>query len=98
MEMLVLDTIGKLWRHGHGMFGWCSRCAPASRYRGDVKAGRAPRMAMFDIDLRTLVRQRGENSPIVGREPIPCPRCGSLKTETRITAPAKPMRRGGGLL
>jgi hypothetical protein len=26
MEMIVLDTLGKLHRHGHDLFGWCSDC------------------------------------------------------------------------
>jgi hypothetical protein len=51
MEMIVLDTLGKLWQHGHGMFGWCSDCGSPSRYWQDVKARRAPRPASFNIDL-----------------------------------------------
>jgi hypothetical protein len=31
MEMLVLDTLGKLHHHGHGLFGWCSECGSPSR-------------------------------------------------------------------
>ena len=27
MEMIVLDTLGKLYRHGHGLFGWCAPSA-----------------------------------------------------------------------
>jgi hypothetical protein len=26
MEMIVLDTLDKLYHHGHGMFSWCSDC------------------------------------------------------------------------
>ena len=32
METIVLDTLGKLNRYGHGMFGWCSECSSPSRY------------------------------------------------------------------
>ncbi len=27
MEMIVLQPLGKLYHHGHGLFGWCSNCA-----------------------------------------------------------------------
>jgi hypothetical protein len=42
MEMIALDTLGKLWQHGHGLFGWCADCGSQSRYWADVKARRAP--------------------------------------------------------
>jgi hypothetical protein len=59
---------------------------------GDVAARRAPKHAMFDIDLAALIHERGDGSLVVDMEPIPCPRCGSTRTETRVTAPAKPGR------
>jgi hypothetical protein len=74
MDTLVLDTIGKLWRHGYGMFGWCSDCGSPTRYRDDVSRGALLSQAMFDINLVALLRDRGENSPVVRSEPIPCPR------------------------
>jgi len=46
---------------------------------------------MFDIDLAALIHERGKECVVVGLDPIPCPRCGSAKTETRVTTPAKPM-------
>lgn len=73
MDTLVLATIGKLWRHGHGVFGWCGDCGSPAQYWDDVKARRTPQPATFDIGLATLIRERGENSPVVGREPLPCP-------------------------
>ncbi len=93
MEMIVLDTLGKLNRYGHGLFGWCSACGSASRYWDDVRARRTPKPAMFDIDLAALIRERGKDRAVVGLAPVPCPRCGSRRTEVRVTAPAKPMRR-----
>jgi hypothetical protein len=51
MEMIMFDTLGKLWQRGHGMFGWCSDCGSPSRYWADVKAQRTPTRAGFDIDL-----------------------------------------------
>ncbi|HEV2549015.1 MAG TPA: hypothetical protein VGU20_16860 [Stellaceae bacterium] len=87
METIVLDTLGKLSRHGHGLFGWCSACGSPSRYWADVKERRAPRRAIFDVDLGALVRERGGDCPVVGMAPICCPRCGSRDTETRITTP-----------
>jgi len=89
--MNVLDTLGKLWQQGHGMFGWCTECGSPSRYWADVKARRALQPAMFDIDLAALIHERGKECVVVGLDPIPCPRCGSAKTETRVTTPAKPM-------
>jgi hypothetical protein len=91
MEMIALDTLGKLYHHGHGMFGWCSDCGSPSRYWEDVGVRRTPKPASFDIDLKALIGERGKDNPVVGLEPIPCPRCGSRKTETRVTTPAKPM-------
>ena len=58
MEMIALDTLGRLHHHGHGLFGWCSDCGSPSRYWHDVKARRAPKPAMFDIDLAELIRER----------------------------------------
>ena len=84
MEMIAIDTLGKLHHHGHGMVGWCSDCGSPSRYWNDVKARRAPKAAMFDIVLAALIRDRGKDCHIVGLEPVACPRCGSTKTETRI--------------
>jgi hypothetical protein len=90
MEMIALDTLGKLHHYGHGMFGWCCDCGSPSRYRDDAKARRAPKPAMFDIDLGALIRERGKDCLVIGLAPVPCSRCG--KTETRVTAPAKPQR------
>lgn len=95
MEMIALDTLGKLCQHGHGLFGWCSDCGSPSRYWDDVRARRAPTPAMFDIDLSALIRERGGDCRVVGLEPVPCPRCGSTNTETRVTTPAKQRRLGG---
>jgi hypothetical protein len=88
MEMIVLDTLGKLYQHGHGLFGWCSECGSPSRYREDVRAGRLPQRAMFDVDLGALIRERGRDRVVIGLAPIPCSRCGSRKTKTRVTAPS----------
>jgi hypothetical protein len=90
MDKLVLDTIGKLYTDGHGMFGWCLGCGSPSQYWDDVRERRTPKRATYDIDLAALIRERGTDSPVVGMEPIQCPYCGSWKTETRITTPAKP--------
>jgi hypothetical protein len=90
MEMVTIETLGAMQRHGYGLFGWCSECGSPSRYWDDVKVRRTPQRAIFDIDLAVLIRERGESSPIIGVAPTCCPRCGSHKTETRITAPAKP--------
>lgn len=92
MEMIVPDTLGKLYHHGQGLFGWCSDCGSPSRYWDDVKTRRTPKPAMFDIDLGALIRERGGDCLVVGLEAVPCPRCGSANTETRVTAPAKPRR------
>jgi uncharacterized membrane protein YeaQ/YmgE (transglycosylase-associated protein family) len=73
MQTVLLDTLGKLWRHGHGIFGWCSKCGSPSCCWQDVRERRTPQTAMFDIDLTSLIRERGESSPVVGREPIPLP-------------------------
>jgi len=93
MDMLILDTIGKLYRHGHGVFGWCSDCGSPSRYWEDVRARRTPQPAMFEIELPALIRDRGADCLVVALDKVPCPRCGSTNTETRIMAPGKLVRR-----
>ena len=89
MEMIVIDTLGAMQRHGYGMFGWCCDCGAPSKYWADLKSRRTPKPAMFDIDLAALIRERGKDSRVVGLARVPCPRCGSLNTETRVTTPAK---------
>ncbi|HEV2545835.1 MAG TPA: hypothetical protein VGU20_00705 [Stellaceae bacterium] len=85
------DTLGKLRRQGHALFGWCSACGSPSRYWDDVKARRAPRRAKFDVDLDALVSERGDRSPVLdmGAHTAPALRVHP-HTETRVTAPAKP--------
>jgi len=70
--MNVLETLGKLWEHGHGMFGWCSECGSSSRYWADVRAHHTPQPATFDIDLAALIRQRGRECAVVGLGPVAC--------------------------
>ena len=91
MEMMVIDTLGAAQRHGYEFFGWCLACGSPSRYRQDVKARRTPKPATFDTDLTALIHGRGEACVIVGLAPIQCPRRGSVRTEMRITAPARPV-------
>jgi hypothetical protein len=31
MEIIVLYTLGKLWQHGHCVFGWCYRSVLGGR-------------------------------------------------------------------
>ena len=71
-DYITLDTLGRLYEHGHSLFGYCLRCRSS-----------------FDIDMVALIAERGPNSQVVGMVPIPCPRCGSTKTERRITGPWK---------
>jgi hypothetical protein len=92
MEMNILDTLGKLHYHGQDFSAGAPTCGSRSRYWDDVRARRAPKPAVFDIDLDELIGERGKDCLIIGLAPIPCSRCGSLKTETRVTAPAKSIR------
>ena len=92
MQMIVIDTIGKLHHHGHRTFGWCRRCA--ALYRPERGPGNPP--ASFDIDLPALIAERGTGHPVVGMAPVPCPYCGSRQTEIRILG-AQPMRDGPAL-
>jgi hypothetical protein len=90
METIVIDTLGAMQRRGYGFFGWCRDCGSPSNYWDDVKARRTPRRAIFNIDISALIPERGADTSIVSMPPTRCPRCGSCKTETRITAPGKP--------
>jgi hypothetical protein len=63
MEMIALDTLGKLHQHGHGLFGWCSDCGSPSRYWSDVGVRRTPKPASFDIDLRHSLESAARITP-----------------------------------
>jgi hypothetical protein len=81
MPTIVLDTLGKLYAHGHGLDGWCLDCS--ARYRPSAPAATQAR-AGFDIDMATLIADRGAGARIVGLAPPACPRCGSTRTEIRL--------------
>jgi hypothetical protein len=49
---IIIDTIGKLAAHGHGLFGWCRDCA--ATYRKELSP-LIERPAMFSVDMRTLI-------------------------------------------
>ena len=65
----------------------------APRHWEDVRARRTPQPAMFEIELPALIRDRGADCLVVALDKVPCPRCGSTNTETRIMAPGKLVRR-----
>jgi hypothetical protein len=79
----LLDTLGKLRAHGYVLFGWCSACATLHQ-RGALPGTNPP--AFFGIDL-ALIPGRGARARVVGLRSVPCPRCGSRKTETRLQPP-----------
>jgi hypothetical protein len=39
----------------------------------------------FDIDLAALIAERGADCFVIRMVPVPCPRCGSVDTQYRIT-------------
>jgi hypothetical protein len=78
---IVLDTLGKLYERGYGLFGTCLDCARL--YRMDASAEQCISNS-FDIDLGKLVEERGADAPCVRMAPVPCPRCGSDRTECHI--------------
>jgi hypothetical protein len=81
MPTIVLDTLGKLYAHGHGLAGWCLDCS--ARYRPTAPAAH-PVLAGFDVDMAALIAERGADAAIVGlRSPV-CPQCGSARTEVRL--------------
>jgi len=81
-SQIVLDTLGKLHERGYGMFGTCLDCS--GLYRMDAPAEKQVD-AFFDIDLAKLIAERGAASSCIHMAPVPCPRCGSERTECRIT-------------
>jgi hypothetical protein len=80
MQTIILDTLGKLYAHGHGLVGWCLDCA--GRYRPATPASEKVRSS-FDVDMATFIAERGADAAISGLQPPPCPRCGSARTEIR---------------
>jgi hypothetical protein len=81
MPAIILDTLGRLAAHGHGLDGWCLDCS--AQYRPAVPAAQRVR-AGFVIDMAALIAERGTDTAIVALGPPPCPRCGSARTEVRL--------------
>ena len=81
MPAITLDTLGRLAAHGHGLNGWCLECS--ARYRPAAMAAERV-LAGFDVDMAQLIAERGADAAIVGLRPLPCPRCGSARTEIRL--------------
>jgi hypothetical protein len=84
MPMIALDTLGRLHARGYGLFGACADCAQLYRM-ADLPERRIP--SNFDIDLAALIAERGADCSVIRMAPVPCPRCGSLDTQYRITTP-----------
>jgi hypothetical protein len=84
MPMISVDTLGHLHARGYRLFGSCSDCAKL--YRLDAPPERRV-SSSFDIDLDKLIAERGAGTSCVRMAPVPCPRCGSQRTECRITTP-----------
>jgi hypothetical protein len=98
MQTIILDTLGKLYAHGHGLDGWCLDCA--GRYRPGAPATEQVRSS-FDVNMWAFIAERGADAAIIGLQPPPCPRCGSPRTEVRLRArlvgaPAELRRAGAG--
>jgi hypothetical protein len=88
---IVLDTLDKLRAHHHRLIGHCALCARL--YRPDAPGASPP--CSFPVDLEALIAERGRDCAVVGLKPVPCPRCGSLKTTTQIAVPSKRDPRDG---
>jgi len=84
MPMIALDTLGKLHARHYGLFGCCTDCAQLYRM-ADPPERRVS--SHFDIDMGELIAERGANCSVIRMAPVPCPRCGSLNTESRIVTP-----------
>jgi hypothetical protein len=76
--------LGRLADRRHRLFGCCVDCA--RRYRYELGARNQP--SQYEMDLGALATERGRDAAIVGMEPVPCPRCGSRRTEIRLLPPA----------
>ena len=80
MHTIILDTLGKLYAHGHGLVGWCLDCA--GRYRPATPAAEHVRSS-FDVNMSAFIAERGADAAIIGLQRPPRPRCGSARTEIR---------------
>ncbi len=85
-DLIVIDTLGALLAHGHGLFGWCEDCAETY---DKTLLPVIQRPAIFEIDLTALIAERGAMSWATRIAPVPCSRCGSKRTTVRITSPSK---------
>jgi hypothetical protein len=86
MPTIKLDTLNRLAAYGHGLGGWCLDCS--ARYRPATPAAERAR-AGFDVDIAALITERGPAASAIRMAPVPCPRCGSRRTECRITTPSR---------
>ena len=85
MELIRIDTLGKLRQACYGLSGWCLDCS--ALYWKVTPPARAP-SAQFDIDLDRLIAERGAHQAWSAKMPlVPCPRCGSKRVELRVAAP-----------
>jgi hypothetical protein len=84
MPMIALDTLGRLHARGYGLFGSCADCAQLYRM-ADPPERRIP--SNFDVDIATLIAERGADCSVIRMAPVPCPRCGSRDTQCRVTTP-----------
>jgi len=84
MPTTTLDTLGRLYATGHGLFGFCTDCAKLYRM-ADPPERCVP--SNFDVDLAKLIEERGADCSVIHMAPVACPRCGGLRTECRITTP-----------
>jgi hypothetical protein len=89
----AFDTLGAIADRGYLMFGSCLRCGGG--YRPALGPPTAP--SMYDIDLAALIADSGRDCHIVGMRAVPCPYCGSRRTEIRLL-PAKTGEAAGAAL
>jgi hypothetical protein len=81
---LPFGTLGKLADQGYRLFGWCPECA---RTRYPPPGDDHP--TEFEIDLTTLIAEHGRDYPFLKVPAVPCPTCGSKRTEYRLLPPQK---------
>jgi hypothetical protein len=88
--MTAIDTLGTLRELGYRLTGHCLPCAALYR-KAPPDEPQPP--SFFAIDLDAVIAELGRDQALAAMPKLPCPYCGSRRTEMIVHPPEKqPLR------